>query len=158
MKKYLLLFGLFSSPIFATPVNINSANAQTIAGSLTGISLKKAEAIVADRDKNGAFTSIHDLKRVIGMGEKTIAVNKADILFANEALATPAITFSITTTLPSSQPVQIIATPTKSAPPLNLNRSTENPRISWLTGLIIVIIALFAIATGKYYQQQTRIK
>ena len=80
MKNLILLMALFSAPVFATPVNINSADAKTISDSLTGIGIKKAEAIVADREQNGAFKSIEDLKRVSGIGEKTIAVNKNDIL------------------------------------------------------------------------------
>lgn len=83
MKKLLLLVALFSAHAFAKPVNINSADAKTISESLSGISLKKTEVIVANRIQNGDFKSIDDLKRVIGIGEKTIAVNKADILLAD---------------------------------------------------------------------------
>jgi competence protein ComEA len=53
MKKLLLILAFFSANAFATPVNVNTADAQTIASSLAGIGLKKAEAIVADRVKNG---------------------------------------------------------------------------------------------------------
>jgi competence protein ComEA len=88
MTKLLLLSALFSVNAFATPVNINSADAKTISESLAGISLKKAEAIVADRIQNGEFKSITDLKRVFGIGEKTIAINKTDILFSNSQTIT----------------------------------------------------------------------
>lgn len=83
MKTLLLVASLFSAHVFATPVNINSADAKSISESLSGISLKKAEAIVANRIQNGDFKNIDDLKRVIGIGEKTIAINKADILLAD---------------------------------------------------------------------------
>lgn len=84
MNKLLLLTVMFSANAFAKPVNINSADAQTISQSLTGISLKKAQDIVTDRTQKGDFKSLDDLKRVMGIGEKTIAVNKDDILFADD--------------------------------------------------------------------------
>ena len=92
MKKLLFVLALFSANAFATPVNVNTADAKTIAASLKGVGIKKAEAIVADRTKNGAFKSADDLKRVSGIGEKTVAANKADILLADSAVAksTPA--------------------------------------------------------------------
>lgn len=84
MNTFLWLVALFfSAPVFAKPVNINTADAKTISQSLTGISLKKAEEIVANRTQNGDFKSVADLQRVMGIGEKTIAVNKADILVSN---------------------------------------------------------------------------
>jgi competence protein ComEA len=100
MKKLLLIFMLFSVNVFATPVNINTADAKTMSDALAGIGMKKAEAIVADRTKNGPFKAVDDLKRVPGIGDKIVAANKADILLtdtksaaqpaAKTALATPA--------------------------------------------------------------------
>ncbi len=87
MKKLFVILVLFSAPIFATPVNINTADAKTIASSLAGVGTKKAEAIVADRVKNGPFKSAEDLKRVAGIGEKIVSVNKNDILLSD--LKTP---------------------------------------------------------------------
>lgn len=82
MKKIIFLLALCSFNVFATPVNVNTADAATIAESLNGVGLKKAEAIVADRVKNGPFKSAEDLTRVNGIGAKTILKNKADILLA----------------------------------------------------------------------------
>lgn len=112
MKKLLLLLALFSANVFATPVNINNADAKTIAASLSGVGIKKAEAIVADRTKNGPFKSADDLKRVSGIGEKTVSANKADILLTDVKTATPA------TTAPASAAPAITApaTPTAVAP------------------------------------------
>lgn len=98
MRKLLLILAFFSANAFATPVNVNTADAQTISSSLAGIGLKKAEAIVADRVKNGPFKSAEDLKRVSGIGEKTVAVNKADILFSEVKATTPATTKPAATT------------------------------------------------------------
>lgn len=61
-------------------VNINTANAQTLATQLKGIGLKKAEAIVAYRETFGAFKSVDELAAVKGIGEKTVGENKARII------------------------------------------------------------------------------
>ena len=85
MKKLLFLLALFSANIFATPVNINTADAQTIADSLNGIGEKKAQAIIEYREKNGEFKTIESLTEVAGIGEKTVEKNKADILLTDKA-------------------------------------------------------------------------
>jgi competence protein ComEA len=67
-------------PAFAaTPVDINHADAATIANSLDGIGLSKANAIVAWRNAHGAFKSVDDLRQIKGIGDKTLARNRADI-------------------------------------------------------------------------------
>ena len=63
----------------ATPVNINSADAATIAHELKGIGLKRAQAIVEYRSKHGPFKSADELGLVKGIGPKAILKNKADI-------------------------------------------------------------------------------
>ncbi len=79
MKKVMLFLMLFSINVFAAPVDINKASAEEISASLKGVGVKKAEAIVTYRKANGAFSSIDDLTNVKGIGEKTLAANKADI-------------------------------------------------------------------------------
>jgi len=61
-------------------VNINSASATEIASTLKGIGLKTAEAIVAFREANGAFTSIESITQVKGVGSKTLKKNSARIV------------------------------------------------------------------------------
>ncbi|WP_320109425.1 ComEA family DNA-binding protein [Alkalimarinus alittae] len=56
-------------------ININSADAHTLASSIKGIGLKKAQAIVDFRESNGPFVNIQDLVSVKGIGEKTVAKN-----------------------------------------------------------------------------------
>jgi competence protein ComEA len=73
----------------ATPVNINQADAGTIAKSLDGIGQSKAEAIVAWRDAHGAFKKADDLRHVKGIGKATIERNRSAILLA-DASAEPA--------------------------------------------------------------------
>jgi len=71
---------LFSSSIFASPVNINSASALKIAQSLSGIGATKAQAIVDYRKKHGMFSSLDAVLKVKGIGKSIIAKNQKDIL------------------------------------------------------------------------------
>jgi len=64
---------------FAGPVDINSADAQTISNELEGVGLTKANAIVEYRKKHGPFKSAEDLSLVKGIGERTVELNKANI-------------------------------------------------------------------------------
>ena len=59
----------------SSKVNINTANAQELQ-KLNGIGEKKAELIVAYRQKNGQFASIEDIKQISGIGDKTFAALK----------------------------------------------------------------------------------
>jgi competence protein ComEA len=79
MKKIMLFLMLFSINIFAAPVNVNKASAEEISEALKGIGMKRAAAIVKYRKANGAFSSINDLTKVKGIGQKTIKINKSDI-------------------------------------------------------------------------------
>lgn len=71
---------VFSSVLFASPVNINAASASQIASALFGIGMTKAKAIVMYREKNGAFKKTSDLANVKGIGAATLKSNKGDIL------------------------------------------------------------------------------
>ena len=68
---------------FAAPVNINTADAKTLAENIKGIGPKKAQAIVVYRRENGPFKSIHDLTKVKGIGEKFIIKNKNELLLSD---------------------------------------------------------------------------
>ena len=63
----------------AGPVNINTADAPTIASELKGVGLAKAKAIVEYRKKHGPFQRPGDLSLVKGIGERTVEINRADI-------------------------------------------------------------------------------
>jgi competence protein ComEA len=69
------LFFLLTAVAFAEPVNINTADAETIASSLKGIGESKARAIVSYRETHGDFKTVYDLANVKGIGEKTIEKN-----------------------------------------------------------------------------------
>lgn len=60
-------------------ISINSANAMMLSEVLTGVGLKKAEAIVAYRKANGKFTRLEDLTLVKGIGLATYEKNKAKL-------------------------------------------------------------------------------
>lgn len=64
---------------FAGQVNINTADAETIAAELNGVGLSKAKAIVEYRSKHGPFRSVDDLSLVKGIGERTVDKNRSDI-------------------------------------------------------------------------------
>ena len=71
----------FSSISIAEEVNINTADAQSIASSLNGVGIKKAEAVVAWRKEHGNFTDLAALENVKGIGSKTLEKNKDNIKF-----------------------------------------------------------------------------
>jgi competence protein ComEA len=83
MKTYKLSLALvwLLLPWFAAagPVDINSADAETIAAELKGVGLSKAKAIVEYRKKHGPFRSPGDLSLVKGIGERTVEINRSDI-------------------------------------------------------------------------------
>ena len=72
---------LLSLPMLALAgqVNINTADAETIAAELKGIGLSKAKAIVEYRTKHGPFQSVDDLSLVKGIGERIVDKIRTDI-------------------------------------------------------------------------------
>lgn len=69
-----------SANVFAGPVNVNRADAETIAAELTGVGVSKARAIVAYRKANGDFESVEQLALVKGIGRKLVELNRKNIL------------------------------------------------------------------------------
>ena len=57
-------------------VNLNEADAATLAAMLKGVGLKKAEAIVAWRQANGQFVTINQLTEVKGIGKSILEKNR----------------------------------------------------------------------------------
>jgi competence protein ComEA len=74
-------------PAVAGPVNINTADAATLANELTGVGPALAEAIVADRKANGNFATPEALSRVKGIGERIVEMNRPNILVADPPTA-----------------------------------------------------------------------
>ena len=61
-------------------ININTATAEAISNALTGVGVTRADAVVAYREANGAFTSIDQLLNVKGVGEKILEKNRGRIV------------------------------------------------------------------------------
>lgn len=70
-------------------VNINTADAETIASVLTGVGLAKAQAIVEHREQHGRFDAAADLTKVKGIGDATVAKNVAKIVVSSAGNGTP---------------------------------------------------------------------
>ena len=79
-----LLLLCLSSIALAQKVDINSADAATLAAELTGVGPAKAQAIVDHREKNGPFATPEALKDVTGIGDATYEKNKDKITVGNE--------------------------------------------------------------------------
>jgi competence protein ComEA len=77
-----LIHLLFACAAFgAEQVDINTADAVTLARELKDVGLVKAEAIVAYRDAHGPFATFEDLARVKGIGPRVIDENRERIVF-----------------------------------------------------------------------------
>ena len=84
-----LIVTLVPALVWAGPVDINTADAATIAKELQGIGLSRAQAIVAYREKNGAFRSADELRKIKGIGAKVLERNRANIKVDGKAEAAP---------------------------------------------------------------------
>lgn len=71
---------LLTCGVQATPVNVNTADMQTISDALPGIGPAKAQAIVDYRTKHGPFKAKEDLTNVPGIGAATLEKIKGDVL------------------------------------------------------------------------------
>ncbi len=82
--KYLrivfLTLSLFITQIALAAVNINTADAETLANELNGVGMKKAESIIEYRKQHGPFKSVEQLLEVKGIGPAIIDKNRENIL------------------------------------------------------------------------------
>jgi len=74
-----LAAALFPLLTWAGPVNVNTADAETISAELKGIGMSKATAIVEYRKKHGPFKNADELSLVKGIGERTVDIIRADV-------------------------------------------------------------------------------
>ena len=79
----LLILGLGSATVFAGPVNINTADAETLALELMGVGPALAAAIIDYRETNGDFATPEALTRVSGIGNRIIEMNRENILVSD---------------------------------------------------------------------------
>jgi len=58
------------------PVNINKADAATLATQLKGVGPSRAEEIIRHREAYGPFASVDELAEVKGIGKSTLEMNR----------------------------------------------------------------------------------
>jgi competence protein ComEA len=76
---FLGILGCLPVLALAGPVDINTADAATIARELNGIGDSRARAIVEFREKNGRFASPEDVLKVSGIGPQVLKLNRENI-------------------------------------------------------------------------------
>ncbi len=75
----LTLLMLTGAAVQAGPVDINTADAGTLAAAIVGIGEKKAASIIEYREANGPFASVDELAGVKGIGPATIEKNRHNL-------------------------------------------------------------------------------
>lgn len=75
-RHLLAMLALLPVVAWGGPVDLNTADAQTLARELKGIGPAKAEAIVAWREANGPFSSPDEIVLVRGIGERVLEDNR----------------------------------------------------------------------------------
>ncbi len=68
------------------PVDINSAGVQSLL-LLPGIGAKRAEAIIAERERRGGFAALEDIKDVRGIGKRRFEALRDFIIIRKKAKA-----------------------------------------------------------------------
>ena len=81
------ILGCLPALALAGPVDINTADAATIARELNGIGDSRARAIVEFREKNGRFASPEDMLKVSGIGPQVLKLNRDNIRTGQPAKA-----------------------------------------------------------------------
>jgi competence protein ComEA len=79
-KQVLATLALLPVIAWAGPVDLNTADAATLARELKGIGPARAEAIVAWREANGPFKSAEDIVLVQGIGARVLEDNRELIM------------------------------------------------------------------------------
>jgi competence protein ComEA len=87
-----LCLGAVTAPVSAAPdvpplaaeasvarVNINTADAATLAAGLKGVGLSRAQDIIRYREAYGPFKSVEELADVKGIGQSTLERNRTVI-------------------------------------------------------------------------------
>ena len=75
----------FAHAASAEPVDINQADAQSLAANIVGVGPVLAGAIVTYRDENGAFLTVDELLQVPGIGPKVLEKNEETLLVDGKA-------------------------------------------------------------------------
>jgi competence protein ComEA len=74
-----LLLAVGSAWAAPDSVNVNTADAETLAAVLDGVGMSRAAAIVEYREQHGRFDDAYDLSNVKGIGDRTVELNEQRI-------------------------------------------------------------------------------
>jgi len=81
MRRWVTLAAGLLLPLsaLAGPVDLNSADAATLAKELDGIGMARAQAIVEYRERNGKFRSADEILNVKGIGPSVLEQNRGNL-------------------------------------------------------------------------------
>jgi competence protein ComEA len=65
--------------VTAAPVDINTADAQSLTAGIKGVGTAKAQAIVDYREQHGRFQTVDELAQVRGIGPSTVERNRDNL-------------------------------------------------------------------------------
>lgn len=86
IKTLILATAFLAAPVLAaSPVDINAADAETLAERLHNVGQVKAERIVSYRQEHGEFESVDELVSVRGIGLTTLEDNRDVVTVDDEA-------------------------------------------------------------------------
>ncbi len=68
----------------AEPVDINTADAETLSAELKGVGEKRAQEIVRYRKEYGPFESVDELTNVKGVGQKVLDDNRDNLVVGSD--------------------------------------------------------------------------
>ena len=63
----------------ASPVNINTADKETLMTAISGVGEKKAEAIIEYREQHGPFKSVDEITKIKGIGQGILDKNRENL-------------------------------------------------------------------------------
>ena len=63
----------------ASPVNINTADKETLITAISGVGEKKAEAIIEYRKQHGPFKSVDEITKIKGIGQGILDKNRENL-------------------------------------------------------------------------------
>ncbi len=71
---------LVAGVVFAgEPVNVKTADAETLATAINGVGINKARDIISYRQKNGPFETVDEIAQVSGIGMQTVDRSRANL-------------------------------------------------------------------------------
>lgn len=81
MRRWVGFLVVLCCPLLglAGPVDLNTADAETLAKELDGVGLARAQAIVEYRERNGRFRSADEVLNVKGIGPQVLEKNRGNL-------------------------------------------------------------------------------